>query len=1748
MYDYINPTKVLNALNWLKINNVLYKDVTINPNWVESSIVDNDITCSLMPQTISSETCETCDDDSCLDNSDSHSDLFGGLSQIAKHHGFIVHDVPADGDCLFSAIACQLESIGIDNINKDALRHQVVSYLAENSTRFRDYVSQPVLSTNPCNADTEPPTIEDDYIATVSDPDLQTELRWQRYLKRLLNGAWGDHVALQGLCEMLNISAHILSTQNPVMVDIVPSTGNSVGDVHIGLIEQYHFVALKKSFPNYDRANNNQNETQRSLSDDVIDKGDEHNRQITGGPSDSMLFNENPQIDSQIYSVAPGEGQKPLSMTSDENFEELFNPDKFCLGVGGFNTKRPRRIVHRRYFNQRLLDVDGRFARDIDYLFVSQYIIESQQIRSCANHYVFRRKPCTQLTASQARDPNLVNEHINKDMAYKFMQNVRGSPPYYQRTFYDLLAMIRQLGTPTWFLTLSSADMKWPDFIQIIAKQHGVEYTDDDVLAMSFEEKSKWLRSNPVTAARHFQYRLNSFFNDFLKSSAKPLGEIVDYAIRIEFQSRGSPHAHTVIWVKDAPKFGVDDDQVVCDFIDKYITCSIPTEDGRLRDLVELLQQHKHSSYCRRNKKCRFNFPQPPTNYTLISKHHSDANDKEHSRLLNILCKVRKALVDGDASHNDLMGLLASANVSYSDYCAALAISKRGRKVLLKRLPNECNVNNYNKAVMLAWQANMDLQYIIDPYACVMYVASYIMKAERSMGELLKKVSNEVRTDDLIVQLRKVGSAFLTHREVSAQEAVYRILSMPLKQLSRGIVFISTNPKNERIAVLKKKDMLNNLHDDDTNIFCTNLIDRYQHRPQPLNSMCLAEFAATYVTNYRADDDDVCDALPETEHDTVHSNEIKLTGGYGTMKKRQRKAVIRFKKYNKETEPSKYYRSKIMLYLPWYNEDVDLLGGYCTYEEHYRNVHSIICTNEQIYTVNKVGDLDIDINGPYEHLWDGIAPNTEDQRLSHDQQGSELITDVEQEDLVDNEIIMNGTTSAGSLALRFESCDNQLEIPANDYRNLFRQLNKKQKIIVRYHRQWCKNAVIALKAGKSIQPYQVFLSGPGGVGKSHVIRMIHSDTIKFLKLSGAFEPDEIVVLLSAPTGVAAFNINGMTLHSAFLLSIRGSSSFLSSDRLNTLRTKLSGLQLLIVDEISMVGSNMLLEIHKRLCQIKGVAANVPFGGVSVLAVGDLYQLPPVLQSPLFSTVRDCYASLYGSGSMWKDEFQIFELDEVMRQRGDDQFAQLLCRVRVNACTEDDVDVLRSRVIKQDDPNYPIHALHVYRVNKDVDTRNKVMLNSIASEDQQYIIKSIDTISGQTSHIQLSKLSDKRSETGGLHGTLTLAIGARVMLTANVDVKDGLVNGAIGEVVHIVTDSDNAVTKVLVKFDNPSVGRNASQCSPYHLMYDNAVVINRHEAVFLAQGKKGSEVTRVQFPLTLSWATTIHKVQGVTLDEIVVDMSGRFSSGQAYVALSRVKRLAGLHILNFNAGAIKTSDAVHEEMTRLNTKTLKFSTELHCAQYFDSHFTIVLLNIRSLKAKMTDILSDTCLNNAKALCLCESWLSSGDVIPSLRDNHVTFRCDRSLNNHKGGVLISVVQEAAQPSCTISYQLEGIECIVTKMLLPNVSNLFVVLIYRAPNCPIDRLIDLFINKLQDVLNSSLPTVILGDFNVNLLNNQTSNLSNLLYSCGYKQLVSTPTTDSGTLIDHIYFNGHCDNVVTQVIDTYYSDHDSVYCSIPL
>ena len=147
------------------------------------------------------------------------------------------------------------------------------------------------------------------------------------------------------------------------------------------------------------------------------------------------------------------------------------------------------------------------------------------------------------------------------------------------------------------------------------------------------------------------------------------------------------------------------------------------------------------------------------------------------------------------------------------------------------------------------------------------------------------------------------------------------------------------------------------------------------------------------------------------------------------------------------------------------------------------------CDNSCLFVWSTVDDMDVDENGPPEDLWDSIAPSTEENRLHSIAEGAEQLTELSQQDLQDNQIML----SQSSLHVRFESSANKQEIPPEQYRQYIRDLNDKQKSIVLFHRDWCKKAVLALKERKPVEPYHVFPSGPGGVGKSHVIKLIHSD-------------------------------------------------------------------------------------------------------------------------------------------------------------------------------------------------------------------------------------------------------------------------------------------------------------------------------------------------------------------------------------------------------------------------------------------------------------------------------------------------------------------------------------------------------------------------------------------------------------------------------------------------------------------------------
>ena len=316
---------------------------------------------------------------------------------------------------------------------------------------------------------------------------------------------------------------------------------------------------------------------------------------------------------------------------------------------------------------------------------------------------------------------------ISKDQAYLFLRHIPGSPPYWQRFMYEVVAMVQQLRIPTWFMTLSCADLRWPELFQIIARTKGINMTTQQVEALSYNERCSMLNLNPVVLAKHFQYRVETFFKEVLLSNANPIGKIIYYALRIEFQMRGSPHLHALIWTSDCPKLTHENKEVYIEYIDKHVQACLPNKetDSNLHELVRTYQKHSHSKTCRKYKNipCRFNFGQFFTERTVVAEPLSD--DVSEEIKADILCRRSEILSsvkmkidevldpskpDYDVNISDKQ-VLNLAGVSEKEYKWALSISgDSDHELHLKRSVDSCFINNIFVAGIKGFSVNVGLQ------------------------------------------------------------------------------------------------------------------------------------------------------------------------------------------------------------------------------------------------------------------------------------------------------------------------------------------------------------------------------------------------------------------------------------------------------------------------------------------------------------------------------------------------------------------------------------------------------------------------------------------------------------------------------------------------------------------------------------------------------------------------------------------------------------------------------------------------------------------------------------------------------------------------------------------------------------------------------------------------------------------------------------------------------------------------------
>ena len=1008
-----------------------------------------------------------------------------------------------------------------------------------------------------------------------------------------------------------------------------------------------------------------------------------------------------------MFTFAPGEGQHPLSLYQDKDAEYLCFPTIFC---GQTPPSRDERLVPVHYSDivkWELRSVDRRAAQSVPNIFFKHKKLQMKQISDKVNLAVRRcKKRGQKITAAEARDSSYVDKLVNLDEGYYIFRQLRNSPAYLETRKKDIFAMIRQLSLPTWFMSLSAADTRWTDLLKMLAKLNdGIDYSEKELENLSLQEKTKLVQKDPVTCSRYFDHRVQEFLNTVLKSSCEPIGKLLDYFYRVEFQQRGSPHIHMLVWIENAPTLETNSEREIVQFVDKYLTCN--TDNEKTANLVGL-QSHKHSRTCRKKGKpiCRFGFPLPPLPRTMLLYPLEEDVDKYKKKNTELLKTMNEYKDNVDMTFEEFLENFAK--MDFDDYIKCIRSSLKA-KVFLKRKTKDMRINLFNEGILCAWKANLDIQIVLEPYGCASYIVGYISKSQRGMSAQLDAAAKEARKGnlDLKKQVRHIGNVFSNCVEVNAQEAVYLDLQIPLTKCTRDIVFVNTSVPEERIFLLKPKAALDELPAESTDVESDNVIQRYSKRPKQLSKFCLADYVSKVDIIYPKgnkvpekvndkNDDDQGDSSSSNENedslddDNSQGSDLLYKTKNGIQyKKRKVPRIIRYVKYNKKKDPENYFREQLMLFVPWRNEQKDLLGSFDTYEAHYNSVQTSLIPKRNEYE-HHIEELELarQMMEDEQREYNQTAPNAEQENREAEEEGSK-----ESEQFVyfnpsrvvehrhyDIGIELQSTCSVPPVETT------GIMLPDDEYLTLLRSLNLRQREFFNHILHWikCKD-----------EPVYAFLTGGAAVGKSVVIRALYQTLYRILNLKDGENPDDKRILLCAYMGFAAFNISGQTICSAFHKKLyQDTYNHLSADELNTFRIKYRHLKVVIIDEISMVGNMTLSFIDTRLQQLTGSKA--AFGGLSVIAVGDLYQLKPVGDFLICLDLKEGASSL--ARNLWKELFTMYELVDIMRQKDDLAFAQLLNRLRLNEMTEEDKQVLQTHVFDRDTGDYPKDAVHLFARN------------------------------------------------------------------------------------------------------------------------------------------------------------------------------------------------------------------------------------------------------------------------------------------------------------------------------------------------------------------------------------------------------------------------------------------------------------------
>ena len=1114
-------------------------------------------------------------------------------------------------------------------------------------------------------------------------------------------------------------------------------------------------------------------------------------------------------------------------------------PTLYPTGQGEFLMPRLRSVPYQKYAKHLMKYHDGRFARHPRWRYVVFNTLMRKQASERAGYYV-RGSERRDVGIEELRDAFEEDTPESRSLlnsVTRFSGSLRGVRPFWKSKRNELLTYAKNLGCPHMFLTLSAADLHWRDLMRHMPR---CDEWDRESAENKLRIARANLRENPHIAA----YWLYVRFECFKKEVLGRKWNVVDNWSRFEWQGRGSGHTHGLYWISDLPDPEVDkmsaaERQTFAEQWGIQVKAVNPDPSRQRPPLGEAPPLSLAPEYQLNT------FGHLSAVVNRVQRHVCGPSYclRQHRSRGHTYCRFHFPIPLQERPE-----LRKPDGVSYYRLCA---------------VRNDEHLNHYSPLVSLAWLANTDVNPCTGARAMIEYISKYVTKHEEktaTYADVMRKVLQTANPSNaLLSAVRKLMNQLIGERDWSAQEICHLLLELPLQQGSRFSLSIDVRPEQQQARAYRFTGTEGEGGPRSAQRGKSPQ-QKYKERPETLEELTFLDFVRCW--------------------------DVEKGGRY--KERRNARVVSFFPEYDKNTED--FSRVKVMLSHPF--RDVDELyvvdgTRFESFRDAYECCKVVHAHGDDYYGKEMPSEPE-----PSQHIGDEM--DTEDNPEPWMDLAGELpehgATRLEDPDDLggrDLDRQYDWTRHIGHYGDLTESFWDALKAdrpatPTELSRADPRTLEDKQHLffdMVTKHYEGILN-----RDG----PPQLLinLDGKAGTGKTHVILLLSKVLHDMAGRIGHGCP----IIRAAPTGIAAHGIRGRTLHSLFRLPT-GPTLHLNdppTTALQEMQSTFAEVKYLVIDEKSMVQPKQILWIDQRCRAIFAGDREKPFGGLNIILAGDFCQLPPVAGRALYdSRPLNALEEIQGR-ELYLRFAQTIELDVVRRQEGGnegaDSFKTVLDNLRDDELTQRDWVILASRVqsVVPDEAPMFDESLRLYSTKRRVDDYNHKRMRDLGRP----VIK-LDAIhEGRDAH------KATKDEAGNLESVLHLSIGCRVMLSENIWVERGLVNGAMGALHDIVWHSSTDASDMgppfalLINFD----------------MYTGPAYATTNEGipvvpVFMSRREftvGNSHCIRQHFPISVAYAITVHKAQGMTLDRCVLNITDReFTTGLWYVAISRVKSLDGL---------------------------------------------------------------------------------------------------------------------------------------------------------------------------------------------------------------------------------------------------------------